>query len=86
MNKKGVIDKMVIVISINFCSLDHCSSVGFLERVFDIHVNTQDIYETDFLQKIYRFWKKRIIVFVLESEFWRGSRKVHNPNENKSSV
>ena len=72
MNKKGIIDHMIIIIGIDLCSLNECCSAHLLKRIFNIHINTENIYKSDFLQKLNAFRKEIIVAGILQSEFWRG--------------
>ena len=70
MDKKGIIYHMIIIISINFCSLNNIWSIDFLERIFDVHINAKHRYKSDSLQKINALWKEVIIASILQTKFW----------------
>ncbi len=61
---------MIIIVSINFGSLDNSCPIRFLEGIFDIHINAKNANKSNLLQKINAFREKIIAITVLKSEFW----------------
>lgn len=83
MDEKGIVDDMIVVVGINFRTLNNRCSVSFLKGIFDIHINTQDADKSDFLQKLNRFWEEIIACAVLKSEFWSVAFYGHPVQKNK---